>query len=127
MIDSISVKEAFGSEWTDVNNHIDIGSYPGVYRGYNLEFKDSCNDIDYSDMILTPGELDYNNPAFSQEFESRRNTGYIFTDRAVFRGYFTGDYDQDTDTFKLLSNEGFTEFYDQVMSGGDTYDSNSIL
>lgn len=117
IIQSITVKQAVGQEWADAHNHLDIGEYPGLCRGYNIEFVDPNGEVHYSDMVLTTGPLNTDNLDFSREILAGQHTGRRFTGRAVFRGYYTGDYDQEKDYMKPLGNEEFAIFYDQVMRG----------
>lgn len=120
-IESITVKQSFGPAWTNTNNHVDIGKYSGIYRGYNLEFKDSNDAVEYADIVLTAGDLDTENPDFQMTFQSYRHVGYQFTGRAMFRGYFTGDYDQSTDTLQPMGDKEFEIFYNDVMKGDIYY------
>lgn len=93
-IQVVTVKEAIGSIWT--NAHIDIGPVSGVYRGYSLEFHDDNNNTEYSPLICTEYEPNDVNPDFNLSFNEMLTSGYTFTGRAVFRGYFASDGDKFT-------------------------------
>ena len=102
---SITVKDAYGTEWRDTKDWVDYGVLGETYRGYNLEFKDRDNIISYAPIIYVLGELTAENDSVSHIMNMYSDLGKEPTGRCIFRGYFK----------VLLDQSGNARFFNMSM------------
>lgn len=92
------------------NNHVDIGEYPGLVRGYNIEYvSDTSKDILFSDTIYVScgSEL-------QDVFTTYVTTSNLeATGQVIFRGYFV----ESNGSYELIDDDAFLFFATGIRKG----------
>lgn len=114
---SLTIKDAYGTEWRDVKDWVDYGPMGETFRGYNLEFKDSNNNIIYAPIIYVQGDL-ANNESVTKVVDMYEKLGHVCTGRCIFRGYFRTLLDKHmNERYELLSMEEVELLEEMKMEG----------
>ena len=115
---SLTIKDAYGTEWRDVKDWVDYGPMGEILRGYNLEFIDSNNNIIYAPVIYVEGDMNDENASVGKVLELYEKLGYSSTGRCIFRGYFRVVLDSNmNERFELLTMEEVEILEEMKMEG----------